>query len=122
MFFADAGTIDQLRTTLDRIVAESTQRVSDLADNLDVGLAAPAFPARMPLNVLVVRLQVEQELTVLRWATWARCAGRDRGHRSTSPGEWDAAALLAALVDECRAADPLMVRPGQGRPPTLEAG
>ena len=49
------STDGKLRTTLDRIVAESTQRVSDLADNLDVGLAAPAFPARMPLNVLVVR-------------------------------------------------------------------
>jgi PadR family transcriptional regulator, regulatory protein AphA len=103
VFFADAGTIGQLRTTLDRIVAESTQRVSDLADNLDVGLAAPAFPARMPLNVLVVRLQVEQELTVLRWATWAR-AEVDSWASVENPGEWDASALLEALIDDCRAA------------------
>ena len=103
MFFADAGTIGQLRTTLDRIVAESTQRVSDLADNLDVGLAAPAFPARMPLNVLVVRLQVEQELTVLRWATWAR-AEVDSWASVDEPGDWDAPALLEALIDDCRAA------------------
>jgi DNA-binding PadR family transcriptional regulator len=103
VFFADAGTIDQLRTTLDRIVTESTQRVSDLADNLDVGLAAPAFPARMPLNVLVVRLQVEQELTVLRWATWAR-AQVDSWPSVDDPDEWDATALLVSLVAECRAA------------------
>ena len=103
VFFADAGTIDQLRTTLDRIVAESTQRVSGLADNLDVGLAAPAFPARMPLNVLVVRLQVEQELTVLRWATWAR-AEVDSWASVENPGKWDASALLEALIDDCRAA------------------
>ena len=103
VFFADAGTIDQLRTTLDRIVTESTQRVSDLADNLDVGLAAPAFPARMPLNVLVVRLQVEQELTVLRWATWAR-AQVAAWPSVDNPDKWDAAAMLEALISECRAA------------------
>jgi PadR family transcriptional regulator, regulatory protein AphA len=103
VFFADAGTIGQLRTTLDRIVAESTQRISDLADNLDVGLAAPAFPARMPLNVLVVRLQVEQELTVLRWATWAR-AEVDSWASVEDPGQWDAAALLEVLIDDCRTA------------------
>ena len=102
-FFADAGTLDQLRTTLDRILAESVQRVTDLADNLDVGLVTPAFPARMHLNVLVVRLQVEQELTVLRWATWAR-ALVDRWPSVHDPDDWDAPALLEALVAECREA------------------
>ncbi len=103
VFFADAGTLDQLRTTLDRIVAESTQRVTDLADNLDVGLASPAFPVRMHLNVLVVRLQVEQELTVLRWARWAR-AQVETWPSVDVPDDWDASALLATLVGECRAA------------------
>jgi len=103
VFFADAGTLDQLRTTLDRIVAESTQRVTDLADNLDVGLASQAFPARMHLNVLVVRLQVEQELTVLRWARWAR-AQVETWPSVDVPDDWDASALLATLVGECRAA------------------
>ena len=84
-------------------MAESTQRVTDLADNLDVGLASPAFPARMHLNVLVVRLQVEQELTVLHWARWAR-AQVETWPSVDEPDDWDASALLATLVGECRAA------------------
>jgi DNA-binding PadR family transcriptional regulator len=103
VFFADAGTLDQLRTTLDRIVAESVQRVSDLADNVDVGVADPAFPTRMHLNALAVRLQVEQELTVLRWARWAR-AQVDSWPSVHEPDDWDATGSLATLVAECRAA------------------
>jgi PadR family transcriptional regulator AphA len=103
VFFADAGTLDQLQTTLNRIVAESVQRVSDLADNVEVGVADPAFPARMHLNALVVRLQVEQELTVLRWATWAR-AQAGSWLAVHDPGEWDSTAMLASLMAECRAA------------------
>jgi len=57
----------------------------------------------MHLNVLVVRLQVQQELTVLRWARWAR-AQVETWPSVSEPDDWDAKALLATLVGECRAA------------------
>ena len=57
----------------------------------------------MHINVLVVRLQVEQELTVLRWARWARTQV-ETWPSANEPDDWDASALLATLVEECRAA------------------
>ena len=101
VFFADAGTIDQLRTTLGRIGEEATERIDRLGE-LTVALAdGPRFPERLHLNALTVRLQLEQELSVRRWAEWA-------GEQVASwpaaddPGSWDSHAVLAAVVDDSR--------------------
>lgn len=103
VFFADAGSLDQLAATLDGMEAEAAARLEALADLAGTGAEQPLFPARMHLSALSLRLQLEQELTVLRWARWAR---REVAtwRATTDPGDWDAAGDLRRLADEARRA------------------
>jgi PadR family transcriptional regulator, regulatory protein AphA len=100
VFFADGGTLDQLQATLDRIIAESEERVERLGDIVASG---PMFPGRAHIIALCVRLQVEEELAVLRWARWARSAVA-AWSAADDPGAWDSHAVMESLVAECRAA------------------
>jgi DNA-binding PadR family transcriptional regulator len=103
VFFADAGSLEQLVTTLDGMEAEAAARLEALADLAATGAEQPVFPARVHLSALSLRLQLEQELTVLRWARRAR---RDvtTWSSTTDPGDWDAAGDLRGLADEARKA------------------
>ncbi|PVU84358.1 PadR family transcriptional regulator (plasmid) [Cellulomonas sp. WB94] len=97
VFFADAGTLTQLEGTLGRIEDESAQRVDALAAMARASLEEFAFPQRLHLSALTMRLQLEQELAVLRWARWARDeTGEWDG--ADSPGRWDAEASLRELL------------------------
>jgi DNA-binding PadR family transcriptional regulator len=98
VFFADGGNLDQLRTTLDRIEAEALERIADLAGQAE---AVQAFPERLHVNAVSIRLYFEQEQTVLAWARWAReqVAGWES---TTDPGAWDAAAALAEMATRAR--------------------
>ena len=91
VFFGDAGTLDQLRTTLERVAGEAQERLQALS-----GMAGGpiAFPERIHLNALSMRLYLEQEEAVLRWARWA--LDQVEGWESTTDaGAWDAQAELA---------------------------
>jgi DNA-binding PadR family transcriptional regulator len=103
VFFADAGSIEQLRATLDRIVADSVERVEELVENLEVGLNEPRFPGRLHVQVLCVGALVAQELALLRWAREAR-AEVETWSDVAAPQGHDFQARLASLVAECRAA------------------
>lgn len=85
VFFADAGTLDQLDATLAGIEAEAQHRLDELA-----GLASQPseFPAREHLSALTLPLQFEQEAAVLRWARWAR-AQIVQWTSTDDPGSWD---------------------------------
>jgi PadR family transcriptional regulator, regulatory protein AphA len=103
VFFADAGTVEQLRATLRRIADEAAERVGTLGE-LTAGIAAaPTFPQRLHLNALTVRLQLDQELAVLRWARWADDQVAS-WPATDDPGAWDTRAQLAATTDDARAA------------------
>lgn len=108
VFFADAGSIEQLRVTLDRVVVECTERVVALADNVQVGLDQPIFPERAPLQAMVLKALFEQELAMLRWARWAQGQAAswtsigDQSPGDQSPG--DHHAMLKGLVADARAA------------------
>ena len=68
-FFSDAGTLDQLDATLAAIEREATERLAELATMADQALAgATAFPHRLHLGAIAMRLHPEQEATVMRWA------------------------------------------------------
>ena len=72
VFFADAGSIEQLRTNLARIAQTSDERMASLEEKrAEHESAAPAFPERLPLNVLALRFQLEHERVFGEWARWA---------------------------------------------------
>lgn len=94
VFFADAGTRDQLLITLQRIEDEATARLATLAD---MARTRPRpFPERAHLSAIGLRWQFEQEDAVVRWARWAR-EQVAQWDSTTDPGSWDADAVLEEL-------------------------
>jgi DNA-binding PadR family transcriptional regulator len=102
VFFADAGDLSQLASTLHLIEQEATARIDALAAMAAVGADAPQFPQRLHISALCLRLQLEQEATVLRWVSWAR-ASVDEWHDAGDPGSWDFKAVLTELAADARA-------------------
>jgi DNA-binding PadR family transcriptional regulator len=95
VFFADAGSRDQLVQTLDRIEQESRQRMAELAA---MAATRPAvFPQRAHLSAIALRLQFEQEEAVLRWARWARRQVA-QWTSTTDTGAWDPYRMLDNLA------------------------
>ncbi len=93
VFFADAGTKQQLLTTLGRIEDDAAQRLSTLTG---YALSEMPFPRRMHLRALGLSLQYEQEAAVHRWATWAKDQVSE-WTASDNPDPWDATAVLERL-------------------------
>ena len=88
VFFADAGSLDQLLGTLDRIADEARERLDEVAALAREWQGDPAFPGRAHLGALGLELQHRQEEAVLGWATWAR--EQVATWSSTGdPGPWD---------------------------------
>jgi PadR family transcriptional regulator AphA len=102
VFFADAGSLDQLAATLVAIEREAAARLTELAAMGEQGLArSTGFPERLHLSAVGLRLQCEQERTVLEWARWAQeqlPAWRD----ADDPGDSDVHAALEELVVRAR--------------------
>jgi DNA-binding PadR family transcriptional regulator len=99
VFFSDSGSLDQLRATLERVEAEAQQNVRALGE---MAGTPPLFPDRVHISALTLRMHLDQELSVLRWARW----GRDQvdGWATTAdPGDWDAQALLDVIAAEAAA-------------------
>jgi DNA-binding PadR family transcriptional regulator len=95
VFFADAGTSEQLLTTIDRIEAEAAGRIAALAE---MAATRPApFPQRAHLSAIGLRLQYEQEAAVLRWARWAR-KQIVQWADAADPGGWDPLHVLDELA------------------------
>lgn len=100
VFFADAGTAEQLLATVARIEQEAAGRIAALAE---MAADRPVrFPQRAHLSAVALRLQYEQEAAVLRWARWAR-RQIVRWDGADDPGAWDAEAALDELGRLARA-------------------
>lgn len=97
VFFADGGSIDQLRTTLHRIADEATERITRLGELTAAISTAPTFPERLHLNALTVRLRLEEELSLLRWADWAQTQ-ITQWTSADDPGTWETHAALADVI------------------------
>ena len=96
VFFADGGTLGQLRTTLASIAETAEARVAALevkvAEMVEGG--AP-FPERLHLNAVALRFQLDQERLTASWARWA--VGQAASWRSTTdPAGWDHRAAFAS--------------------------
>jgi PadR family transcriptional regulator, regulatory protein AphA len=109
VFFADAGTLDQLAATLDATEAATAGRLRALAGMAGEALAGRrAFPERQHVSALALRAQYLEEAAVLVWARWAR--EQIVSWRSTTDaGAWDDRAVLAELVADV---DRLVPPPG----------
>lgn len=99
LFYADAGTLDQLCATVAAIRSEAVQRPADLTAMSEHTLAGRSeFPNRVPLGALGTRLFLGQETAVSRWAdragqqvsTWAT---------TTDPDGRDPREAVAGLID-----------------------
>ena len=94
VFFADAGDLDQLRTTLRGIEAEAEERVSAIAS---LATSGTPFAERAHISALTLPLQLEQETAVLRWARWA-LGQVESWTDTTDPGDWDGAASMRSVA------------------------
>jgi len=78
VFFAECGTADQLRTTIDRIARQAEadrlalQRTAETRSTDD-----PMVERREPVNALSIRLVGDLHETIGNWATWAAEITRD---------------------------------------------
>jgi len=100
VFFADAGSLDQLAATVDAIEAGAVERIQDLVGMVE-NAGDSGFPERRHISALAIRLQYLQETAVLTWTRWARAQIAE--WRSTADtGTWDATAAFAELAADAR--------------------
>jgi DNA-binding PadR family transcriptional regulator len=88
VFFADAGSLDQLRTTLAQVEADATTRVAELRSMIAESVEGTyEFAERLPLNALALRFHLDHQQLLATWAAWAR--EQTDGWRSpTDPDGW----------------------------------
>jgi len=98
VFFADGGTLEQLRATLVSIADAADAHLVELEAKIDeVERDDVPFPERLHLNALGLRFIIDHERSIARWARWA--LEETAGWRSTTdPGSWDARQALASLT------------------------
>lgn len=95
VFFADAGTLEQLRDTLDHVEEAALERVAVLRAMIEQDKAGDyAFGSRLPINALCLRFYLDYELHFVEWAGWAR-AQISTWRSPTDPGDWDWQAALS---------------------------
>jgi DNA-binding PadR family transcriptional regulator len=89
VFFADSGSLEQLRTTLARIAETSDARLADVEDKLEQHRndVAP-FPERLPINALGLRFILDHERAIGGWARWA-LEQTAEWMSTTDPGPWN---------------------------------
>ena len=89
VFFAESGTLEQLRATLASIADTADERVAELEAKVDelAGDEVP-FAERLHLNALGLRFVLDHERSIAQWARWA--LDQTEGWRSAAdPGSWD---------------------------------
>ena len=73
VFFADGGTLDQLRATLVDVEDNARARVDHLRAMIDQAHSADyEFTDRWPINALGLRFELDHETHIAEWAAWAR--------------------------------------------------
>lgn len=90
VFFADAGTPEQLDATLAGIEETALERLAALAR---MAVAESPFPERVPVTSVALRYWAEHEAGIVRWARWARA-----GAAAGEPPDLDEVAQLARDV------------------------
>jgi DNA-binding PadR family transcriptional regulator len=88
VFFADGGTLEQLRATLRSIADAADERVAELQMKvIENASGEVAFPERLPINNLALRFQLDHERLIADWARWA-LDQIAKWRSPTDPGDW----------------------------------
>jgi DNA-binding PadR family transcriptional regulator len=89
VFFADAGTLEQLRATLSRIAETADARVAELDEKfVEHASGTHPFPDRLAINTVALRFQYDHEQLIGDWARWA-LEQTTEWRSPTDPGSWD---------------------------------
>lgn len=89
VFFADGGTLEQLRATLTAIGEEAAVRLEDLEAKVSELIAGDApFAERAHINSLGLRFVLDHQRAIAGWAEWALAQTSD-WRSTTDPGPWD---------------------------------
>lgn len=106
VFFADGGTLAQLRSTLRSIADTADGRVAELEAKVDeIERGEAPFPERLPLNTIALRFQLDHERLIGAWARWA--LDQTAQWRSpVDPGPWDYRRVFAAAGHDASAPAP----------------
>ncbi len=98
VFFADAGSLEQLDATLGAVEATSADRLRELLGMAEQALAGDtAYPRRRHIAAVALQLQVDQEAAVLTGVRRARRQVR-AWSSTTDPGDWDHREALTGVV------------------------
>ena len=89
-FFADGGSLGQLRATLASIEATARARAEELREMVATmpDDAEDEFAQRRHLNGLALRFQIGHEEHIAGWAEWAQ-AEIESWRSPRDPGDWD---------------------------------
>src|SRR4051794_22206579 len=88
VFFADGGTMEQLRATLQAIADTSDVRRADLEARVEQNaLPDIPFPDRRAINQVALQFQLDHERTIGTWARWA-LDQTATWRTPTDPGTW----------------------------------
>jgi PadR family transcriptional regulator, regulatory protein AphA len=89
VFFADGGSLDQLRRTLTSVAETAESRLVELEDKVEQNRSGQvAFPERLHLNGLGLRFHLDHERLIAEWARWALEQTAEWAS-TTDPGTWD---------------------------------
>ncbi len=96
VFFADGGTLEQLRSTLDQVEADALEKLAALRAMIGASVdGSYEFAERLSVNALALRFHLDHVALQVRWATWARAA-IEGWHSPTDAAGWDWRAALDA--------------------------
>jgi PadR family transcriptional regulator, regulatory protein AphA len=89
VFFADAGSLDQLHRTLEHVEAQASERLDELSAMVEAGQAGPyEFAHRRHVNAIGLRFAMDFQALLIEWARWTR--QETASWPSTAdPGAWD---------------------------------
>lgn len=98
VFFADAGSLAQLRAALQHMADDARARIAELESMASETLTGRTmFPQRLHLSALTLPFGHHQEQATLQWATWAL----EQTATWTSvrdPGAWSPEAALRQML------------------------
>lgn len=96
VFFADGGTLAQLRSTLAGVEEQAEARTAELRAMIAESAEGPyEFAGRLPVNALALRFHLDHQRQVAAWARWAQ--EQVATWRSpTDAAGWDWAAAMDA--------------------------